>query len=89
MPLIVVPDNEEDRRIEELLHAIDHDLTPQAGRILRMRYGEGQSYREIAEALGISVSTVNKHVVQALRELRAKFSAPAAVATTTTRPYNE
>ena len=53
--------------------AIENDLTPQAGRILYLRYGEGKSYRETAEILGISISAVNKHVVKALKKLRTKF----------------
>ncbi len=52
---------------------IDHRLTPQTGRILQMRYDEEQSYKEISSALGISLSAVNKHIVQGLRKLRSTF----------------
>ncbi|MBQ9649846.1 MAG: sigma-70 family RNA polymerase sigma factor [Prevotella sp.] len=62
---------------DELLQAIndyiDHRLTPQTGRIIRMHYDEEQSYKEISSTLGISLSAVNKHIVQGLRKLRSTF----------------
>lgn len=62
---------------DELLQAIndyiDHRLTPQTGRIIRMHYDEEQSYKEISGTLGISLSAVNKHIVQGLRKLRSTF----------------
>ena len=38
-----------------------------------MHYREEQSYKEIAGTLGISLSAVNKHIVQGLRKLRIQF----------------
>jgi len=62
---------------EEIITAIedyiDHRLTPQTGRIIRMHYDEEQSYKEISQQLGISLSAVNKHIVQGLRKLRETF----------------
>ena len=62
---------------DELLKAIedyiDQRLTPQTGRIIRMHYDEEQSYKEISSTLGISLSAVNKHIVQGLRKLRQTF----------------
>ena len=62
---------------EEIITAIedyiDHRLTPQTGRIIRMHYDEEQSYKEIGQQLGISLSAVNKHIVQGLRKLRQTF----------------
>lgn len=66
------PENDE-HRLNEVLEVIANDLTPQASRILHLRYREGKSYRETAKILGISTSAVNKHVVQALKMLRARF----------------
>lgn len=68
-----IPEEENEQCLKEILDAIENDLTPQAGRILYLRYGEGKSYRETAEILGISISAVNKHVVKALKKLRTKF----------------
>jgi RNA polymerase sigma-70 factor (ECF subfamily) len=38
-----------------------------------MHYNEDQSYKDISSELGISLSTVNKHIVQGLRKLRSTF----------------
>ena len=49
---------------------IDEQLTPQTARVIRMRYDDEQSYKEISGQLGISLSAVNKHVVHGLRKIR-------------------
>ncbi|MBP5387160.1 MAG: sigma-70 family RNA polymerase sigma factor [Prevotella sp.] len=53
---------------------IDQRLTPQTGRVIRMHYDDEQSYKEISGKLGISLSAVNKHIVQGLRKLRQQFN---------------
>ena len=53
---------------------IDQRLTPQTGRVIRMHYDDQQSYKEISSKLGISLSAVNKHIVQGLRKLRQQFN---------------
>ena len=62
---------------EELIQTIedyiDERLTPQTSRIIRMHFDEEQSYKEISSSLGISLSAVNKHIVQGLRKLRSTF----------------
>ena len=62
---------------EELIQTvedfIDERLTPQTGRIIKMHFDEEQSYKEISSSLGISLSAVNKHIVQGLRKLRSTF----------------
>ena len=71
--------DEEPSRLEERWQAtvdcIAHDLSPQTASIIRMCYGDGCSYRETAEELGISISAVNKHIVKGLRMLREKLKA--------------
>ena len=52
---------------------VDERLTPQTSRIIKMHYNENQSYKEISHSLGISLSAVNKHIVQGLRKLRSTF----------------
>ena len=63
-------DEEMIRTIEDY---IDERLTPQTSRIIKMHFDEDQSYKEISSSLGISLSAVNKHIVQGLRKLRSTF----------------
>jgi RNA polymerase sigma factor (sigma-70 family) len=53
------------RRVEQLLEA----LTPRARQVFMMHRIEGLAYTEIAQALGITMSTVEKHMTAALRFL--------------------
>lgn len=64
---------EKEQQLITLRQVIDRELTPQSARILHLRYYEDKSYKETADALGISVAAVNKHVVKALRKLREKM----------------
>lgn len=60
---------ETENRIEKMYQLIG-TLTPQTRRILDACYFQGKHYAEVAEELGISTSTVKKHIVQALKILR-------------------
>lgn len=51
--------------LEQLAHIID-DLAPQCARVLRMRKIHGMAPAAIAEALSLSVSTVEKHLAKGL-----------------------
>lgn len=62
-----------EERWQATMDCIDHDLSHQTAAVIRMCYGEGCSYRETAEELGISISAVNKHIVKGLRTLREKL----------------
>ena len=68
----------QDKSDEELTtmvqHYIDERLSPQTGRVIRMRFDDEKSYKDISHTLGISLSTVNKHIVQGLRKLRQQFN---------------
>ena len=59
--------------IQTIERYIDERLTTQTSRIIRMHFDEDQSYQEISNSLGISLSAVNKHIVQGLRKLRSTF----------------
>jgi RNA polymerase sigma factor (sigma-70 family) len=48
-------------------------LNPQTQRVFRMHKFEGLSHPEVAEALGISRSAVEKHVMAALKHLLARL----------------
>ena len=66
-------ETEEALLLDEIHAYIDQRLTPQTGRVVRMHYDEGMTYRDISRQLGISVGAVNKHIVQGLRKLRQRF----------------
>lgn len=53
---------------------VDKELTPQTRRVFLMRYGQRLKYREIAELVGISESTVYKHLSQAIVKLKNRFN---------------
>ena len=59
--------------IQSVSQYIDQKLTPQTRRIIRMHFDQEQSYKEISDELGISLSAVNKHIVQGLKKLRRTF----------------
>lgn len=64
-----------DEELTEMVqHYIDERLTPQTGRVIRMRFDDEKSYKDISHSLGISLSAVNKHIVQGLRKLRQQFN---------------
>jgi RNA polymerase sigma-70 factor (ECF subfamily) len=50
------------------------DLSPQTQRVFRMHKFEGMSHPEVAQALGISRSAVEKHMMAALKHLAAALS---------------
>nr|WKN39215.1 sigma-70 family RNA polymerase sigma factor [Tunicatimonas sp. TK19036] len=47
-----------------------HHLPPQAQRVYVLRHQQSLSYAQIAETLHISVSTVEKHMIKALKIIR-------------------
>ena len=59
--------------IEAVNRYVDEKLSPQTSRIIKMHYNEDQSYKDISNSLGISLSAVNKHIVQGLWKLRSTF----------------
>ena len=62
---------EHEELMNELGRAISEQLTEQDRRILRMHYDEDMTYRQTADALGISPSGVNKHIRKSLSKIRA------------------
>ena len=67
--------------LQDLLSVALQQLTARQREIFRMSREEQMSHREIAEALGISVYTVQEHITSSLRILRAylqKYSAMGA-----------
>lgn len=66
-------DEEQQKLLEEINNAVQQ-LPPRRKRIFEMHKLEGRSHKEIAELLSISVSTVEKQVIAALKTLREKLS---------------
>lgn len=60
-------------RLDRINAIIQMDLSEASRRVVMMRYGEGMSYKEIADALNISVSGVYKHLRHSLDILRLKL----------------
>lgn len=56
--------------LHSALHTALQLLPPQPRRVYELRHNEGLSYAEIADSLRISVSTVEKHMIKALRYIR-------------------
>lgn len=69
----VLSEDHDEEIIEAVNHYVEERLTPQTSRIIRMHFDEEKSYKEISNSLGISLSAVNKHIVQGLRKLRSTF----------------
>ena len=63
----------DDEIVEMVNRYVDEKLSPQTSRIIKMHFDEDQSYKDISNSLGISLSAVNKHIVQGLRKLRSTF----------------
>ena len=63
----------DEQLIEAVNRYVEERLTPQTGRIIKMHYNEERSYKDISSELGISLSAVNKHIVQGLKKLRSTF----------------
>lgn len=57
---------------EEIVERILNELTPPTKEIFISCYVHYQEYREVAEKMGISVNTVKKHVMKALKLIREK-----------------
>ena len=59
--------------LSTVVESILESMPPQRRRIFSMSRKEGLSDAEIAECLGLSVRTVNKHIELALKDIRLKL----------------
>ena len=55
------------------IYQIFQELTPKTRTILKMCYFQKKTYNETADELGISVSAVRKHIVNALKVFRQRI----------------
>lgn len=72
--------------VERLVALIDA-LPPQRGRVVRMRKIEGRAPQEIAVTLGISVSTVEKHLAKGLLAIADGLDGAEAGNVVKSRPW--
>ncbi len=61
------------QRDEEVMMAIHLLLSERERQVVDRIYSEGMSYKETAENLNVSIATVNKNIVTALKKLRKHF----------------
>lgn len=64
----------DDSTIALIQSAVAQSLTPACRRVVRLRFADGKSYKEIAACLGISEVAVYKHLRHAIDVLRLKLS---------------
>ena len=60
--------------LDAILQFVDTELTPQTREVVRLRFQEQMSYREISACLAISEVAVYKHLAQAISRLKARFN---------------
>ncbi len=49
------------------------DIPPRTQQAMNLCFGEGLSYKQAADQMGVSIEAINKHIVTGLRLLRGKF----------------
>lgn len=64
------PDEETITSIHSLINS---DLTPQARRVMQMRFSDGMQFAKIASTMGISQAAVFRHLSNALKTIRLKL----------------
>ncbi len=73
MPRDTIDEGYTELPLDDILHYIEHDLTPRSHEVMLRRYSSQQKYNEIAADLGISRIAVYKHIAQALTKLKKHF----------------
>lgn len=61
-------------RITEMIDYAEKNFPKPTWRVFQLRFDEGLLYREIAERLGISETTVYKHLANALKQIKKTFN---------------
>lgn len=64
----------DDETIAQIYHLIHNDISTKAKRIIEMRFSDGMPFARIAATMGISETTVYRHLGNALKILRKKLN---------------
>ena len=64
----------EERKMEAIHAYMDDELTPQTSKVLKLRFHQKMTYKEIATELGISEVAVYKHLAQGIKKLKQQFN---------------
>lgn len=67
-------DFRDDRDPEQVVTELLDTLPPQRKKVFKLCKIEGKSYQEASSLLGISVATINDHIVKAKRHLKMQIS---------------
>ena len=77
--LNIIGDREASKDIKErIVEKMMSHLRPPTDKILELCYLQQKKYAEVAEMLGISTSSVKKHIIKALRTLRELYGSKDA-----------
>ena len=64
----------EEEKMKAIQAYMDDELTPQTSRVLKLRFHQKMTYKEIATELGISEVAVYKHLAQGIKKLKQQFN---------------
>ena len=64
----------EEEKMKAIQAYMDDELTPQTSRVLKLRFHQKMTYKEIAMELGISEVAVYKHLAQGIKKLKQQFN---------------
>ncbi|MGM9854388.1 MAG: sigma-70 family RNA polymerase sigma factor [Muribaculaceae bacterium] len=64
----------DDETIAQIYSLIKSELSPQARRVLELRFSEGLPFSRIAASMGISETAVYRHLGHALKVIRKKLN---------------
>ena len=64
----------DDETIARIYHHIRNNISPQARRVIELRFAEGLPFARIAATMGISETAVYRHLSNALKIIRKKLN---------------
>ncbi len=64
----------DDETIARIYRLIENELTPQARRVIELRFSSGLPFSKISAEMGISESAIYRHLSHALKVIRKKLN---------------